>query len=242
MAGPTRRGLPRAKRSSIRTPSGGRRGTRSPARRSLSWPADRGRTTWARIHAEKAKEIVGRAGGGRSWLGANASLALGAVLTAEGRYADAERHLTYAEHFFRDEVPTHDHTRLLVRLATVECRRGRSDRAEATLRLAREEASELPGRSPLPGLIDEVADEVAEAIVRARSGEILEAPSKAELAVLRLLATDLSMRQIGDELYLSLNTVRSHTRSLYRKLGVGCRADAVDRAGAVGLTDPQSPM
>jgi LuxR family maltose regulon positive regulatory protein len=54
----------------------------------------------------------------------------------------------------------------------------------------------------------------------------------AEQRVLRLLDSDLTLREIGRELYLSLNTVRTHTHSIYRKLGVGSRAEAVqtDRA------------
>jgi LuxR family maltose regulon positive regulatory protein len=45
--------------------------------------------------------------------------------------------------------------------------------------------------------------------------------------VLRLLDSDLTLREIGRELYLSLNTVRTHTHSIYRKLGVSSRAEAV---------------
>jgi LuxR family maltose regulon positive regulatory protein len=48
--------------------------------------------------------------------------------------------------------------------------------------------------------------------------------------VLRLLASDLTQREIGSELYLSLNTVKSHTRSIFRKLGVSGREQAVTRA------------
>ena len=55
--------------------------------------------------------------------------------------------------------------------------------------------------------------------------------------MLRLLASDLSQREIGAELFLSLNTVKTHTRSLYRKLGVTSREEAVERADALGLLD-----
>jgi len=52
----------------------------------------------------------------------------------------------------------------------------------------------------------------------------------------------LSRRQIGAELYISLNTVKTHTRELYRKLGATSRADAIARADALGLLDEaQSP-
>ena len=72
---------------------------------------------------------------------------------------------------------------------------------------------------------------------RASTGAVLEAPSEAELAVLRLLATDLSTREIGEQLFLSANTVRSHRRALYRKLGVHSREAAIARATALGLLD-----
>ena len=64
---------------------------------------------------------------------------------------------------------------------------------------------------------------------------MVEEPSAAELAVLRGLATDLSRREIGARLYISLNTVKTHIRELYRKLGVTSRAEAVARAEALGL-------
>lgn len=71
--------------------------------------------------------------------------------------------------------------------------------------------------------------------------EVFEPPSPAELTVLRLLATELSVRQIGAELYVSPNTVRSHTRAIYRKLGVRSREQAVARASALGLIRGTQP-
>ncbi|OBG98884.1 helix-turn-helix transcriptional regulator [Mycobacterium sp. E3251] len=56
-----------------------------------------------------------------------------------------------------------------------------------------------------------------------------------ELEVLRLLATRLSRREIGARLYVSLNTVKTHQRALYRKLGVEHRSAAVSRARELGL-------
>lgn len=80
---------------------------------------------------------------------------------------------------------------------------------------------------------------VEERLIKARQhanhGEIVESPSHAETAVLRLLATDLSVREIAADLFLSANTVRSHTRSLYRKLGVNSRDAAVARADVLSL-------
>jgi len=56
-----------------------------------------------------------------------------------------------------------------------------------------------------------------------------------ELSVLRLLAGELSQREIGAALYVSLNTVKTHTRGVYRKLGASTRAEAVDRGRALDL-------
>jgi LuxR family maltose regulon positive regulatory protein len=56
-----------------------------------------------------------------------------------------------------------------------------------------------------------------------------------ELAVLRLLDSDLSQREIGTALYVSLNTVKTHTRGIFRKLDASNRGEAVTRARALGL-------
>jgi LuxR family maltose regulon positive regulatory protein len=199
--------------------------------------AEGGRLASARTHAEKAKSLLSGVGSGRSWLGANASVALGTVLAAEGNLAEAERELVYAEHVFHDEIATVEHAWVLVLLARVRCRRGRLDDADVTLRSALEEIGEFADSGRAGSFAADVARELTVARVRAGSGEVLEPPSEAELAVLRLLSSDLSSRQIGAELFLSPNTVRSHTRALYRKLGVNSRADAVARADMLGLLD-----
>jgi LuxR family transcriptional regulator, maltose regulon positive regulatory protein len=69
----------------------------------------------------------------------------------------------------------------------------------------------------------------------------LEALSDSEVRVLRYLPTNLSAAQIGGELYVSHNTVRTHIRHLYNKLGTHTRAEAVAQARALGLLAP-SPL
>jgi LuxR family transcriptional regulator, maltose regulon positive regulatory protein len=59
----------------------------------------------------------------------------------------------------------------------------------------------------------------------------------AELRVLRFLPSHLSFREIADRLYVSPNTVKTHVRGIYRKLGVTSRGNAVDRARGAGLVD-----
>jgi LuxR family maltose regulon positive regulatory protein len=97
--------------------------------------------------------------------------------------------------------------------------------------------AELTDAGMLTTFARAVERELAEAKRRTSNGAVLEPPSRAELAVLRLLASDLSTREVAAELYLSPNTVRSHTRAIYRKFGVNSRADAVARALATGVLE-----
>jgi len=64
---------------------------------------------------------------------------------------------------------------------------------------------------------------------------LAEALTEREEAVLRMLHGTLTLREIGRELYLSGNTIKTHTRAIYRKLGVSTRQDAVERARASGI-------
>jgi LuxR family transcriptional regulator, maltose regulon positive regulatory protein len=70
-----------------------------------------------------------------------------------------------------------------------------------------------------------------------RPGELL---TKGETRVLRYLPSHLSAREIAGELYVSANTVKTHQRHLYRKLDARNRAQAVERARALGLLAPSS--
>ena len=56
--------------------------------------------------------------------------------------------------------------------------------------------------------------------------------------MLRYLPTNLPAPQIASELFVSHNTVRTHMRNLYTKLGTHSRADTVARARALGLLAP----
>ena len=55
------------------------------------------------------------------------------------------------------------------------------------------------------------------------------------MSILRSLQGDLSAREIGAEMFISLNTVKGYTKSLYRKLDVTSRRAAVQRGRALGL-------
>ena len=72
----------------------------------------------------------------------------------------------------------------------------------------------------------------------AAAPELAEQLNERELTVLRFLPSNLSAAEIGSELFLSVNTVKTHMRKLYAKLEVHTRADAVERGRALGLLAP----
>jgi LuxR family maltose regulon positive regulatory protein len=65
--------------------------------------------------------------------------------------------------------------------------------------------------------------------------ELIEPLSERELEVLQLVAEGLSNQEISSRLYLSLNTIKTHTRNIYGKLGVNNRTQASARARALGI-------
>jgi LuxR family transcriptional regulator, maltose regulon positive regulatory protein len=67
---------------------------------------------------------------------------------------------------------------------------------------------------------------------------LLEPLTHSELRVLRYLPTNLSAQEIADELYLSANTVKTHMRTMYTKLGVHRRREAVARARTLSVLAP----
>jgi LuxR family maltose regulon positive regulatory protein len=64
---------------------------------------------------------------------------------------------------------------------------------------------------------------------------LLDPLSGREEAVMRYLPTLMSKAEIASELFVSVNTVKTHTKNIYRKLGVGTRTEAVRRARSLHL-------
>jgi len=82
-------------------------------------------------------------------------------------------------------------------------------------------------------------------VSRGGLGEIIpprvtEQLTDSETRILRYLPTNLTAPEIANELFLSVNTVGTHLRHLYAKLGVHSRHEAVDRARALGLLAPSA--
>jgi LuxR family transcriptional regulator, maltose regulon positive regulatory protein len=121
-----------------------------------------------------------------------------------------------------------------IEIAAVQLALGELLRDPATLLDARTTLADCEDAGRLPGLIEQ-----AELALRGRrpgarrriAGDL----SDRELAVLRLMPSDSSLREIAQSLYLSQNTIKTHTRSIYRKLGATSREQAVVRGRELGL-------
>ncbi len=119
----------------------------------------------------------------------------------------------------------------LLVLAPVYRDLGASEEARATL----DEARALVERCPDPGMLRQRLEEVAHALTPAHRRVSTDSElTERELDVLRYLEEGLSKREIGNALFLSFNTIHSHTRSIYQKLRVSSREDAVTRARELG--------
>ena len=112
---------------------------------------------------------------------------------------------------------------------------------------------QYPGATLMLGEASRVLTLTPDAIVleewiaeTARSIEVVSASAirdltPAELHILQYLPTHLSFPQIAGQVFVSPNTVKTQAQSVYRKLGVTSRREAVEQARAAGLLDPDGP-
>ncbi len=164
-----------------------------------------------------------------------AYVAAGAVYAAQGRLGDARNELEHALRSRRriagsSPWPTLKATLLL---AQVQLDAGDQAAAAALTAEARGVLTALPDgaeaqRAQLEALDRQLA-------TPRQPSPLVEPLTEREVAVLRLLGSPLSQREIGAELYVSPNTVKTHTQAIYRKLGVSARQDAVVQANHLGI-------
>jgi LuxR family maltose regulon positive regulatory protein len=122
-------------------------------------------------------------------------------------------------------------------LAEVNEARGAHAPARALVSQARADLRDCPDPRALEEVVGAAERRLRVAPPR-RAGQQVsfsEELTDRELAVLRLLDTDLSRREIGATLFVSLNTVKTHMRAIMRKLGASGREEAVERARSLGL-------
>ena len=195
--------------------------------------AEAGRWREAEAHASRALEMTQHALS-EHWMMGGTHTALALVQAERGNREGALAAIDRAVELVRRGAVPGDRANTLITAASLYADAGDGDRADALLR----EAREVVEAAPDPGAM--VMDRLKQA-QRGRGTrpearvELPEALSERELAVLRLLASPLSQREIGNELYVSLNTVKTHSRNIFRKLGVSSREDAVARARELGL-------
>jgi LuxR family maltose regulon positive regulatory protein len=79
------------------------------------------------------------------------------------------------------------------------------------------------------------ASRILPPVKAAARSALVEPLSPREVVVLRYLCSRLTYREIAAVLYVSANTLKSHVRSIYRKLAVASRADAVNVGRSNGL-------
>jgi len=166
------------------------------------------------------------------------------LLMVEGRLAHrdgppavARRLLARAAELARVAGHPSQIVHVLTALADAELAAGDRRAARATLDEARET---VDAGVVFPGTVRRLAAAEARigrgaARTARREGQLVEELTDRELFLLRALQGPLTQREIGTELFLSLNTIKGYTKSLYRKLGVASRAEAVERGRQLGL-------
>ena len=162
-----------------------------------------------------------------------AYLALARAAAWRGGLAEAEQLLEQALSILEIDSFQAQYTQALLELAGVRNARGDPEGAEEALKRARDLISQFVD----PGMLPPLLDSTERALHRAARGRALPtgALTDRELAVLRLLPTRLTQQEIAQELYVSVNTVRTHIQGIYRKLGVASRQEAITHARELGL-------
>jgi LuxR family maltose regulon positive regulatory protein len=135
---------------------------------------------------------------------------------------------------------------LMVPAALLELARAQLARGdhEAAARVARAGSARLAGAHDAGTLAGELATLEASAGAAPspeppardlRDVDGVDPLSPREIEVLRALAGSGSLREVADQLYISRNTIKTHTRALYAKLGVGTREEALRRGDELRL-------
>ncbi len=162
-----------------------------------------------------------------------AHLALGIALGAGGALVDAESEIERGAELQQAAGPTVWHAHALVLLARARLARGDLQGARETVEAAQEEVDFLLDAGIVSSLLDDTKRRLLAGIRRpVRAGEEL---SQRELVILRLLGAGLTKPEIARELFIAYNTVKTHTRTIYRKLGASNRDEAVARARELKL-------
>jgi LuxR family maltose regulon positive regulatory protein len=149
------------------------------------------------------------------------------MLMLHRELAEAEEQLGQALELLKIESMLVQRAHALLLLASVHQGHGNLPGARALVEQARDLVERLADPGSLPALVEQANRDLGSA--SRLQVEAATPLTERERAVLRL-PTRLSNREIGRELYVSVNTVRSQVRAIYRKLEVTSRAEAVAHA------------
>ena len=164
-------------------------------------------------------------------------LARGKVLERRGELAESDRVITRAVQLARRGGGAIETSAALLALAHVRQSRGYREDARELV----SDARSLVKSCAEPGTLVEALTKAERALKPVSSEAVhtvaglVDALTDRELAVLRLLPSGLSRSEIGETLFVSQNTVKSHVRGIYRKLDASSRAEAVAKARELGL-------
>jgi len=188
-------------------------------------PADAARRVAA------ARALAGRLALGEHWVTVMVDYAAAELARARGGLREARAEAEHGLNIARRGGLRLDTAYGLLALARIAQEAG--DAAEA--RELRARAQRQLAACPDPGFLRAWTGTDDAASRRSPAADSADELSERELTVLRLLSSRLSLREIGNELYVSLNTIKTHTRNIYAKLRVGSREQAVARARELGL-------
>jgi ATP/maltotriose-dependent transcriptional regulator MalT len=201
---------------------------------------DEGHLEDAEALAREAHAIVGRFGLQEIPQATLANIALGRVLAGRGELGEALTELESALSVRRRLPDLSPWATLIGLLALAPVRLTSGDRAGARAVLA--EARTTLEASPDAGMFPELLKRQERTLRQGkqRKGQLNEELTERELDVLGLLDSERTTQQIGRVLYVAPNTVKTHIKSIYRKLGVSSRNEAVEQARARGLNQSSS--
>jgi LuxR family maltose regulon positive regulatory protein len=198
--------------------------------------ADRGEMPVVSTLVENALHIRETHGFRDHWAGAMTLLALGRLEFDAGRLDEAMASTAEAVRLSRRGLARIELAYGLLCLAQIELRRRRPTEAS---NLVNEAQAALSGCDD-PGVVLQLAASRAREVGLGPNEESRRLPfgeklTDRERSVLLLLPTRLSLPDIAGTLLISANTVKTHTRAIYRKLGVASRSEAVRRAQQLEL-------
>ena len=197
------------------------------------------RSQWdrAEVLAERARTVLRRAGIEESYATPLICALRARAAMHRGDVPAARRELVSAQHLRPLLTYALPHLAVQARIELARVHLALADLAGA--RTLMREVDDLLRRRPGLGTLAGEAEALRAQLSRERGSSVpgASALTAAELRLLPLLSTHLSFPEIAEEMFLSRHTIKSEANSIYRKLGVSSRSQAVSRSVELGLLE-----